>query len=74
VFSSLDRHLYIGSYNAGLQVVDLSDPRRPRAVTESIPPGVNSWGALVHRVGKRAFVYLGDFGGHGLDVYRVRGW
>ena len=73
VFSSIDEHLFIGSYNAGLQVVDLSDPRHPVAVAESIPPGANSWGALVHRAGKRTYVYLGDFGGRGLDVYRVDG-
>ena len=71
VFSSLGKQLYIGSYNAGLQVVDLTNPRKPTRVAQDQPPGANSWGALVHKTKQGTFVYLGDFGARGLDVYKV---
>ncbi|MDP8903746.1 MAG: hypothetical protein M3N29_00260 [Chloroflexota bacterium] len=65
VFSSHDDLVFIGSYNAGLQVVDYSDPANPRQVAFSIQPGSTAWGALYHQ----GYVYVGDMS-RGLDVYR----
>lgn len=66
VFSSHDRHLYMGAYVAGLQVLDLRDPAQPTRVGRYIAEGANSWGALYHN----GYVYVGDFGGRGLDVFQ----
>lgn len=66
VMSSKDGFLYDGSYNAGLQVVDLRDPAAPREAGRFTFPGQNSWGALAHG----DYVYTGDFGARGLDVFR----
>jgi hypothetical protein len=68
VFSSKDSRVYIGSYNAGLQVVDYSNPRAPRQVGEYIAEGTTAWGALFHK----GLVYVGDMT-RGLDVYRFEG-
>ncbi|MGH2691421.1 MAG: LVIVD repeat-containing protein [Actinomycetota bacterium] len=65
VFSSNDRHVFMGSYVAGLQVVDLRDPAQPKRAGRYIAEGANSWGALYHK----GYVYVGDFGGRGLDVF-----
>ena len=65
VFSSNNRHVFMGAYVAGLQVIDLRDPAQPRRVGRYIAEGANSWGALYHN----GFVYVGDFGGRGLDVF-----
>jgi hypothetical protein len=65
VFSSHDKHLYMGAYVAGLQVLDLSDPAQPVRAGRYIAEGANSWGALYHK----GLVYTGDFGGRGLDVF-----
>lgn len=51
---------------ARLQVVDLSDPANPEKAGEYIAAGANSWGALAHG----DFIYVGDFGARGLDVFR----
>ena len=69
VFSTHGDHMFIGSYNAGLQVVDLSDPANPTKAAQLIMPGANSWGALWHQ----GYIYVGDFGARGLDVFRFTG-
>ncbi|MDQ3691550.1 MAG: hypothetical protein M3406_16265, partial [Chloroflexota bacterium] len=46
VFSSQGDLVFLGSYNAGLQVVDYSDPRNPVQAAYYIAPGTNAWGAL----------------------------
>lgn len=65
VMSSNDKHLYMGSYVAGLQILDLTDPSKPELAGRYIAEGANSWGALYHN----GYVYVGDFGGRGLDVF-----
>ena len=65
VFSSHDRHVFMGAYTAGLQVLDLTNPAQPKRAGRYIPEGANSWGALYHA----GVIYVGDFGGRGLDVF-----
>jgi hypothetical protein len=65
VFSSAGDLVYIGSYNAGLQVVSYADPANPRRVGFAIAPGATSWGAQVHG----EYVYVGDMS-RGLDTFR----
>ncbi|HVM28866.1 MAG TPA: hypothetical protein VM433_14500 [Mycobacteriales bacterium] len=69
VMSTKDDYAFFGSYNAGLQVVDLSDPAKPVRAGRHIAPGANSWGALVHPAVPGYLTYVGDFGGRGLDVF-----
>lgn len=59
-------HVFIGSYNAGLQVLDVSDPTEPEQVGYFVAEGTTAWGAY-HQDG---FVYVGDMS-RGLDVFRV---
>jgi hypothetical protein len=68
VFSSDGPLVFIGSYNAGLQVIDYSDPANPRQVGHFIAEGTTAWGALYHR----GYVYVGDMA-RGLDVFRYTG-
>ena len=68
VFSSEGSLVFLGSYNAGLQVVDYADPANPRQVGHFIAEGATSWGALFHR----GYVYVGDMS-RGLDVFRYTG-
>jgi hypothetical protein len=68
VFSSKDGIAYIGSYNAGLQVVDYRDPANPQRVGHYTADGATSWGALVHA----GVVYVGDMS-RGLDVFEYTG-
>jgi hypothetical protein len=68
VFSSEGDRVYFGSYNAGLQIVDYSDPAAPRRVGHYIAEGATSWGAQVHR----GYVYMGDMS-RGLDVLQPTG-
>ncbi|HWG55247.1 MAG TPA: CARDB domain-containing protein [Gaiellaceae bacterium] len=68
VFSSEGPLVFLGSYNAGLQVVDYSDPANPRQVGHFIAEGTTAWGALYHR----GYVYVGDMS-RGLDVFRYTG-
>ena len=68
VFSSYNGLVFFGSYNAGLQVVDYADPRRPRQIASAIEPGTTAWGALYHD----GYVYVGDMS-RGLDVFRWHG-
>jgi hypothetical protein len=66
VFSSEGALAFIGSYNAGLQIIDYSDPARPERTGYFIAPGTTAWGALDHG----SFVYVGDMS-RGLDVYEL---
>jgi hypothetical protein len=68
VFSSRGSKVFLGSYNAGLQVVDYRNPAEPRQVGEYIAQGTTAWGALRHR----DVVYVGDMT-RGLDVYEYTG-
>ena len=70
VFSSHGNLVFFGAYNAGLQVVDYSNPSAPRRVGHNLQPGANSWGAQYLRDG---LIYVGDFGPRGLDVFRYTG-
>jgi hypothetical protein len=65
VFSTKGNYMFMGSYNAGLQVLDLSDPAKPKRAGQYIAAGANSWGALYHQ----GYIYVGDFGPRGLDVF-----
>jgi hypothetical protein len=68
VFSSEGSLVFLGSYNAGLQVVDYADPANPRQVGHFIAEGTTAWGALYHR----GYVYVGDMT-RGIDVFRYTG-
>jgi hypothetical protein len=72
VMSTKDDYAFFGSYNAGLQVVDLSDPANPSRAGQYIAPGANSWGALVHPTHEGYVTYVGDLGGRGLDVFEFQ--
>jgi hypothetical protein len=65
VFSSTGDLAFFGSYNAGLQVVDYSDPANPRRAGQYIAEGTTAWGAQEHG----GYVYVGDMS-RGLDVLR----
>jgi hypothetical protein len=65
VFTSDRGLVFFGAYNAGLQVVDYRDPRRPRQVAEAIMPGATAWGAYYYQ----GYVYVGDMA-RGLDVFK----
>jgi len=65
VFSSNDRHVFMGAYAAGLQVIDLRNPAQPKRAGRFIVEGMNSWGALYYK----GVVYVGDMGTRGLDVF-----
>jgi hypothetical protein len=69
VFSSRDGFVALGSYNAGLQVVDYRDPTQPRRAGFFIAPGATAWGALIHE----DVIYVGDMT-RGLDVFRFDGF
>jgi hypothetical protein len=68
VFTSHGNLVFFGSYNAGLQVVDYSNPAAPRKVGYYIAEGATSWVAHYHQ----GFVYMGDMS-RGLDVLRYEG-
>jgi hypothetical protein len=72
VMSTKDDYAFFGSYNAGLQVVDLRDPAKPVRGGQYIAPGANSWGALVHPTAEGYLTYVGDLGGRGLDVLEFK--
>ena len=67
VFSSKGPLVFLGSYNAGLQVVDYSNPAAPVQAAYSIQPGTTAWGATFH--GENT-VYVGDMV-RGLDVFTL---
>jgi hypothetical protein len=64
VFSSHNDVVFLGSYNAGLQVVDYADPKNPERIGYYIAPGTTAWGALYHK----GYIYVGDMA-RGLDVF-----
>ena len=64
VFSTKGNHMFIGSYSAGLQVVDVTNPSAPTRAGQMILPGTKAWGALVHN----GYIYVGEWG-RGLDVF-----
>jgi hypothetical protein len=66
VFSSEGALVFFGSYNAGLQVVDYSDPAAPKRVAYYIAPVTTAWGAQFHD----GYVYVGDMA-RGLDVFEL---
>jgi hypothetical protein len=66
VFSSQGDLVFFGSYNAGLQVVDYSDPSAPTLAGYYIAPGTTAWGAQYHS----GYIYVGDMA-RGLDVYEL---
>jgi hypothetical protein len=68
VFTSHGPFVFLGSYNAGLQVVDYSDPSEPRQVGHFIAEGTTAWGALY----RNGYVYVGDMA-RGLDVFGFAG-
>jgi hypothetical protein len=68
VFTSHGNLAFFGSYNAGLQVVDYSNPAAPRRVGHYIAEGATSWVAHYHE----GYVYMGDMS-RGLDVLRWHG-
>jgi hypothetical protein len=65
VFSSNGPYVFMGMYNAGLQVIDFSNPSDLKRAGQFIAPGANSWGALYNK----GVIYVGDFGARGLDVF-----
>jgi hypothetical protein len=65
VFSSNGPYVFMGMYNAGLHVLDFSNPADIKEVGKYVAPGANSWGALYNK----GYIYVGDFGPRGLDVF-----
>jgi hypothetical protein len=68
VFSSKGSLVAMGSYNAGLQVIDYQDPSQPQRVAQGIAPGTTAWGAWWNG----DLIYVGDMA-RGLDTFRYRG-
>ncbi len=68
VFSSLRGLVFFGSYNAGLQVVDYTNPANPQRVGQFVAEGTTMWVAQYHK----GYIYAGDMT-RGLDVYRYTG-
>jgi hypothetical protein len=68
VFSSLGDIVFFGSYNAGLQVVDYSNPANPQRVGQFVAEGTTMWVAQYHK----GYIYAGDMT-RGLDVYQFIG-
>ena len=68
VFSTSGDLVAFGSYNAGLQIADYSDPANPVRVGQAITPGTTAWGAQWNR----DIVYVGDMS-RGLDTFRYNG-
>jgi hypothetical protein len=66
VFSSEGALAFFGSYNAGLQVVDYSDPQTPAQAAYYIAPGTTAWGALY----QEGNIFVGDMA-RGLDVFEL---
>ncbi|MDQ4065266.1 MAG: hypothetical protein M3161_04400 [Actinomycetota bacterium] len=68
VFSSKGSTVFMGTYNAGLQVIDYSNPAKPEQAGYFIAEGSTAWGAQYHK----GVIYVGDFT-RGLDVFRFTG-
>ncbi|MGH2693034.1 MAG: hypothetical protein ACRDHM_11130 [Actinomycetota bacterium] len=65
VFSTAGNLLFMGAYNAGTQVVDYSDPAKPKRAGFYIGDGSTAWGAYYNP--DNGFIYQGDVS-RGLDV------
>ncbi|MDQ3963875.1 MAG: hypothetical protein M3277_08200 [Actinomycetota bacterium] len=65
VFSSHKNLVFMGSYNAGLQVIDYKNPAQPEQAGYFLAEGTTAWGAQYHK----GLIYVGDFT-RGLDVFR----
>lgn len=65
VFNSEQNYVFVGSYNAGLQIFDYSDPTAPVQAGFYIAEGATSWGAYYYD----GYVYVGDVT-RGLDVFQ----
>jgi hypothetical protein len=68
VFSSRGDVVFFGSYNAGLQIVDYSDPTNPERIGQYVAEGTAAWGAQYYK----GVIYVGDMS-RGLDVYQFTG-
>ena len=66
VFSSEGSLVFFGAYNAGLQVVDYSNPSAPAVTAEYIAPGTTAWVAQWYD----GHIYVGDMA-RGLDVFTL---
>ncbi|HET7685254.1 MAG TPA: CARDB domain-containing protein [Candidatus Limnocylindria bacterium] len=64
VFNTVGDLMFMGSYNAGLQVIDYADPANPVQAGYYIAEGSTAWGA--YALGD--YVYVGDMS-RGLDVF-----
>jgi hypothetical protein len=65
VFSTRGNLLFMGSYNAGTQVIDYSDPAKPKRAGYYIAEGSSAWGAYYNPAD--GYIYQGDMS-RGLDV------
>jgi hypothetical protein len=65
------RLVFIAFFNAGVRVLDIRDPFRPREVAHFIPAG----GAVTNNVevDERGYIYIVDRGGLGLHILELRG-
>jgi len=70
VFSSRGNLLFMGSYNAGTQVIDYSDPANPTRAGFYIGDGSTAWGSYYNP--DNGYVYVGD-ANRGLDVLEFLG-
>jgi hypothetical protein len=70
VFSTAGNLLFMGSYNAGTQVIDYSDPAKPTRVGFYIGDGSTAWGAYYNP--DNGYIYQGDMS-RGLDVLEFLG-
>jgi hypothetical protein len=70
VFSTENNLMFMGSYNAGLQVVDYSNPAKPQQVGHFIAEGTTAWGAYFNPV--NGYIYQGDMS-RGLDIFQYLG-
>lgn len=64
-FTSRGNLLFMGSYNAGTQVIDYSDPASPKQVGYYIAEGSTAWGTYYNP--DNGLIYQGDMS-RGLDV------
>jgi len=70
VFSTAGNLLFMGAYNAGTQVIDYSDPAKPKRVGYYIGDGSTAWGAYYNP--DDGYIYQGDMS-RGLDVLEFLG-
>jgi hypothetical protein len=70
VFSTAGNLLFMGAYNAGTQVIDYSDPAKPKRVGYYIGDGSSAWGAYYNP--DDGYIYQGDMS-RGLDVLQFLG-